>query len=268
MSQGATGLVTAGSRASPQVNIVASIAQKLGVPCRVHTPEGALSPEVVRAKEKGAELVQHKAGYNNVIIARAREDAFARGWKEIPFGMECQEAVEQTRKQVRNLPLEVRRLVIPVGSGMSLCGIMWGLYDVGRECMPILAVQVGGDPKKRLEKFAPDFSEGLFSSGHRVEFIRAPEDYHEVSKITEFEGITLDPIYEAKAVRFLKPDDCLWVIGIRETSTKEYNATNKLSDAGVGTFQQACRTSIVAAANATTGIEEPAADRSVICNPA
>lgn len=39
------GLVTAGSRASPQVNIVAHIAAHLGLPCRVHTPTGALSPK-------------------------------------------------------------------------------------------------------------------------------------------------------------------------------------------------------------------------------
>ena len=38
LAQGAPGLVTAGSRHSPQVNIVAHIAQELGVPCRVHVP--------------------------------------------------------------------------------------------------------------------------------------------------------------------------------------------------------------------------------------
>jgi hypothetical protein len=100
LAQGATGLVTAGSRSSPQVNIVAHIAKALGIPCRVHTPAGDLSPEVLSAQAAGAEVVQHKAGYNNVIIKRARDDAKAQGWREIPFGMECTEAVTQTRGQV------------------------------------------------------------------------------------------------------------------------------------------------------------------------
>lgn len=120
LAQGATGLVTAGSRASPQVNIVAHIARRLGVPCAVHTPAGEPSPEVADALACGAMRVEHRPGYNSVIIARAREDAAARGWTEIPFGMECQEAVKQTRQQVANVPADVRRLVVPVGSGMSL----------------------------------------------------------------------------------------------------------------------------------------------------
>ena len=45
LAQGAKGLVTAGSRQSPQVNIVAHIAKKLNIPSRVHMPRGKLSPE-------------------------------------------------------------------------------------------------------------------------------------------------------------------------------------------------------------------------------
>ena len=36
MGQGASGLVTASSRSSPQANIAAHVAKALGVPCRVH----------------------------------------------------------------------------------------------------------------------------------------------------------------------------------------------------------------------------------------
>jgi len=57
LAQGAVGLVTAGSRSSPQVNIVAHIARDLGIPCRVHTPEGEPSPEVADAVTCGAEWV-------------------------------------------------------------------------------------------------------------------------------------------------------------------------------------------------------------------
>mgnify|MGYP003312664843 FL=1 len=154
LAQNAKGLVTAGSRESPQVNIVAHIAKELGIPCRVHTPEGKLSPEVEAAKNIGAEVIQHKAGYNSVIIKRAKDDAIEQGFKEIPFGMECCEAVEATKNQVKNIPSDTKRIVIPVGSGMSLSGLLHGLIENNLN-IPVLGVRVGADPTDRLNKYAP-----------------------------------------------------------------------------------------------------------------
>lgn len=212
LSQGADGLVTAGSRQSPQAAIVANIAQRLGVPCRVHTPTGAVTPEMESAADAGAEVVQHRPGHNSVIISRARKDAKARGWREIPFGMECQEAVEQTRKQVANLPKGIKRLVVSVGSGMSLAGILWGLKDTGRD-IPVLGVQVGADPRKRLDKYAPpDWLDC-------VELVASDLDYHTHAPQTQLGTLTLDAVYEAKCLPFLKKGDLLWVVGIRGSGT-------------------------------------------------
>jgi hypothetical protein len=212
LSQGAPGLVTAGSRASPQVNIVAHIAKRLGIPCRVHTPTGDLSPEVREAKSLGAEVIQHKAGYNNVIIARAREDAARLGWRDIPFGMECHEAVRQTQGQVDNIPDDAKRLVVPVGSGMSLAGILTGLCRIGRS-LPVLGVIVGADPRKRLARYAP--------AGWRkmVTLVPSGLDYHDEAPRQSIAGLSLDPIYEAKCIPFLEPGDVLWVVGIRATAS-------------------------------------------------
>jgi hypothetical protein len=216
LAQGATGLVTAGSRSSPQVNIVAHIAKTLGIPCRVHTPAGELSPEVQAAVGAGAEVVQHKAGYNNVIIKRARDDAKARGWREIPFGMECTEAVTQTRGQVASIAEAVRagaikRVVMPVGSGMSLAGVLHGLRDHGLT-VPVVGVVVGSDPKERLAKYAPEGWEAM------VELRPSGLPYDKPGAAEEFMGLRLDPIYEAKCLPFLEPDDLLWVVGIRQTA--------------------------------------------------
>lgn len=211
LAQGAAGLVTAGSRASPQVNIVASIARELGIPCRVHTPTGELSPEVRAAQMKGAQVVQHKAGYNNVIIARAREDAAARGWREIPFGMECETAVIETAGQVDNVPEDAPRIVMPVGSGMSLSGVLWGLRRLGRST-PVLGVVVGADPTKRLDKWAPPGWRSM------VTLVPSGLDYHQPAPGKGIGWIKLDPIYEAKALPFLKPGDVFWIVGVRETA--------------------------------------------------
>ena len=214
LAQGAKGLVTAGSRQSPQVNIVAHIAKELGLPCHIHTPRGKLSPELTSAVSTGAKLFQHKAGYNNVIIRRALDDAVSTGYKYIPFGMDCWEAVRQVKKQVKNIPKEAKRIVVPVGSAMSLAGILHGLvahYATLRRNIPVLGVCVGADPTKRLDKYAPDGWKRM------VKLVRSRFDYHKPFPILEFEGVKLDSIYEAKCQPYIERGDLLWVIGIRES---------------------------------------------------
>jgi hypothetical protein len=208
LAQGAQGLVTAGSRSSPQVNIVAQVARKLGIPCRVHTPQGELSPEVRMAQAAGAEVVQHKAGYNNVIIARAREDAAETGWREIPFGMECHAAIHATAGQVANLPDDIERIVVPVGSGMSLAGILHGLKQRGLD-VPVVGVRVGADPVGRLDEYAPADWRDM------VTLVESGLDYHDSAPVTDLHGLRLDPIYEAKCLPHLQDGDLLWVVGIR-----------------------------------------------------
>jgi len=210
LAQGATGLVTAGSRMSPQCNIVAHVGKALGIPVVVHTPVGVLGPELEAAEAAGATIVQHKAGYNTVIVARARKDAADRGWREIPFGMECKEAVDATAGQAANLPDDCQRIVVPVGSGMSLAGILHGLERAGRTT-PVLGVVVGADPTKRLDAYAPK------GWRDRVTLVPSGVDYHDEAAAVDYEGVVLDPIYEAKCVPFLKDGDCLWVVGIRQS---------------------------------------------------
>ncbi len=208
LARGARGLVTCGSRSSPQANIVAHIGQHLGIPVHIHTPTGELSPELLDAQSTGAVVIQHKAGYNSVIQERARVDALAEGWTEIPFGMSCLEHVRQTRAQVRNVPHDAARLVMGVGSGMSMAGVLWGLDDAGLGGMPVLGVTVGASPVKHLDYFAPT------RWRNRVQLITSGTDYGKASA-NRLDGIRLDPHYEAKAVPFLLPGDLFWIVGIR-----------------------------------------------------
>lgn len=205
------GLVTAGSRSSPQVNIVAHVGRFLGIPVRAHCPSGPLLPEVLGAQMAGAEIVQHSPGYNSVIVARAHDDAVDRDWTEIPFGMECQEAVDATASQVVDIPDGVERIVVPVGSGMSMAGILTGLQVAGLK-IPVLGVTVGADPMKRLNRWAPVWwaeSATLVSSG---------SDYSSPATVTSWRGLTLDAHYEAKTIPFLRTGDLLWVVGIRQSA--------------------------------------------------
>jgi 1-aminocyclopropane-1-carboxylate deaminase/D-cysteine desulfhydrase-like pyridoxal-dependent ACC family enzyme/DNA modification methylase len=208
LAQNEIGLVTAGSRSSPQANIVAQISRKLKIPCRLHVPKGELSPELLMAKEAGAEIIQHEAGYNNVIISRAKSDAKKTGWKEIPFGMECVEAVNFTAKQVANIPSDAKRIVVPVGSGMTLAGILHGLKNADIK-KPVIGIQVGAAPEKRLDKYAPKNWRDM------VTLIKSQYDYADIPKCTSICGIQLDPIYESKCIPYMEKGDLLWIVGLR-----------------------------------------------------
>lgn len=213
LESGLTGLVTAGSKKSPQIQIVSFIANHYGVPFHAHCPQGELGQELEVAKSNGAEIIQHRAGYNNVIIKRARDDAEAMGYAEIPFGMECWEAVYQTALQVRSLLEPYKqgkfsRIIMPIGSGMSLSGVMWGMLYWGID-VPIVGVQVGGQYEKRLKTYAP-------ASGVSLSTEKSSYDYHKYYENNQIGDLKLDPIYEAKCLDFIQEGDLLWVVGIRD----------------------------------------------------
>lgn len=206
---GAAGLVTASARTSPQQLIVASIAERLGLPCRLHVPASkAYSDTLVKAVALGAEIIEHRPGYNSVIVARAKLDAVAQDWTYIPFGMECQEAVRQTSSQVQNIPQGPQRIVMPVGSGMSLAGVLTGMVAAGID-LPVLGVVVGAEPTRRLDTYAP------WNWRELVELVPAGMDYHTPAPVTVLGHLGLDSYYEAKCLPHLRPGDLFWVVGNR-----------------------------------------------------
>ena len=121
-----------------------------------------------------------------------------------------------TAEQVQNLPPTCRvvgSIVVPVGSGMTLAGILNGLSRFWpNRVYSVLAVRVGADPSKRLERWAP----GLWRPANvEVEWVKSDLDYHHPAPQHSLEGVPLDPHYEAKCLPFLRPNDLLWVVGRR-----------------------------------------------------
>lgn len=210
LARGATGLVACGSRQSTQVSRAAQVAVALGLPCRVHTSTGETTSEIDAAIAAGAEVIRHPAGRLTVLKARAREDAAERGWVEVPWGMECAEALEEIAAQVANLPAEAERIVVVVGSGMTLAGILLGLERLGRST-PVLGVCVGGQAEARLTRWSPGWRA-------RATLVRSELAYEEEAPISTWHGVQLDPVYEAKAIPYLRPGDAFWVVGIRASA--------------------------------------------------
>ena len=208
LEKGYTTMVTAGSRQSPQCEIVSYICEDLGIDCKVFMPRGANTSVIDNIdKNSRTEIVRVTCGYNNVIIARAREFALERDFGYIPFGMECAENVEVTSKQVQNIPNDCKRIVMPVGSGMSFSSVVTGLTRYGIN-KPILGVRVGKDPNKIISEYA----EGLEFVDYEI--VQSQYDYHD--SVEEYIGdYQLDPIYEGKCREYLQEGDCLWVVGKR-----------------------------------------------------
>lgn len=207
ISKGFTHITTAGSKSSPQINIVAHLCKQYGLEFTAHCPQGVLGDEVESAKSLGANIIQHRGGYNNVIISKSRNFAKDNNAYDIPFGMESEEAVIQTASQVINIPKDVKRIVIPIGGAMNFCGLLRGLDNNDLD-IPVLGVIIGKDPYKTINKYAP------FLWQSRCTIVESGYKYHD--EIEEYIGdIRLDPVYEAKCKQFLEPNDLMWIVGIR-----------------------------------------------------
>jgi 1-aminocyclopropane-1-carboxylate deaminase/D-cysteine desulfhydrase-like pyridoxal-dependent ACC family enzyme len=122
--------------------------------------------------------------------------------------MECSTAVDQTRGQVMNLPDDIHRIVVPIGSGMSAAGVLWGLAD-HHLSVPVLGVVIGADPTRRLDRFAPPTWRMIMG------LVPAGLDYHAEVRDATIGGVHLDGVYEAKCLPFLAAGDLLWIVGRR-----------------------------------------------------
>ena len=205
MAQNAAGLITSGPRISSQIYIGARVAAGLGIPFRCHLPRGGETAEMADVKAHGGEVVQHKAGYNNVLASRAKDDVRAnKGWVEVPLWLRGPETVRVIRAEAANIPPQAKRVVVPAGSGMTVAAVLHGLRDVGLN-IPVVGVCVGADPDKTIRTFGP--------FGCKYKLVRTADGYDRPRYGVRFGGIELDPRYEAKCVDHLQAGDCLWVAG-------------------------------------------------------
>jgi hypothetical protein len=99
------------------------------------------------------------------------------------------------------------RIVIPVGSGMSAAGVLAGMAEHHLD-IPVLGVMVGADPRRRLDTWAPGWEA-------RLSLVASALNYEQRAPVTALGDLELDPIYEAKALPFLRFGDLLWVVGCR-----------------------------------------------------
>jgi hypothetical protein len=74
--------------------------------------------------------------------------------------------------------------------------------------VPVVGVVVGASPVRHLDKRAPHWR-------NRCQLVRTGIDFHKRARDARLGDIELDPLFEAKCLRFLKPGDLFWIVGIR-----------------------------------------------------
>jgi 1-aminocyclopropane-1-carboxylate deaminase/D-cysteine desulfhydrase-like pyridoxal-dependent ACC family enzyme len=103
-----------------------------GMRCIVSYPmrrQDATPPLVARAGSLGAELFPVAAARINICFAAARRHVEKRGGLMLPFGLECQQAVDAVAKEAARVkPDLISRgtVVLSCGSGVSLAGLLRG----------------------------------------------------------------------------------------------------------------------------------------------
>ena len=223
----AEGIIGVAARVSPNFTRFAAVGKRLGIPVRVHTAYGEYTELMEVAEGLGAEIVQHAPGYMNQLEAAARDDAESEerdGWIYPKWGDDPRvhdltvrevenvaATIEASRDSGGEADPEIQRVVVPVGSGLTLAAVLAGLKQYGVD-VPVLGVRVGGDPEDALDRHAPD------DWRDRVDLVESDYDYQAAPDETALAGVELDPVYEAKVIPYVEPGDLVWVVSTRETA--------------------------------------------------
>ena len=177
------------------------------------------------AIDNGAEVHEVRPGYMSVVRSRARAWVAANGGACVPWVPGW--AVSDTARQCRNVPLRVRRVVVPVGSGLTLVGVMQGLLQAGLSC-GVLGVNVStlADATTIRASWDKHVPEEL---GPCPEFslVQAPGGYDQPRPAHLPTGESLDPYYAAKCLDVLRAGDLLWVPGVRPASAVKQTTKKK-----------------------------------------
>lgn len=211
---GYTIVTSLGAKASPQINILASVCKELGLKAVGHTTKSELQYDMKQAISKGAEIIQHDYGYTTVLIKRAKEYAIGHNAFYLPFGMDDEISVRATTAEVESLlPYinDFKRIVVVAGSGINLAGIIRGVrkYKINK---PIIGVQVGfKGVSKILDKYVGEHLWQRYCT-----LVKAEQEYNDYAEYTCVNGINVDSTYEGKCVPFLQKCDLYWIIGKKE----------------------------------------------------
>ena len=200
----------------------ASAAALLGRSAHIFVPQRKTPSRSTQwAVSMGVDVQYVRPGYLSVIRKRARD--FSAQYPDGAVRWDVAYAVQDAAEQTVNIPAHVHRLVVPVGSGLTLAGVLLGLANQGRTDVRVKGVAVS--PLATAE--------GVRAVYTRASVAQHGEEYDHAGRCPKFRlkqhaekydtpvvgtlpgGELLDPYYAAKAVPWVSEGCCLWVPGVR-----------------------------------------------------
>jgi 1-aminocyclopropane-1-carboxylate deaminase/D-cysteine desulfhydrase-like pyridoxal-dependent ACC family enzyme len=205
---------------SPQGLIIARVAVGLGLRCVVFSSANDVSRHVLlrRVLEVGAQVnTSAGTGYESALMAamqRWQREHDQAGYV-VRFGINLDDAPQAimgtTAQQVQNIPAGVERVVIPVGAGITAAGIILGLQHYRPDVRAVCVQIAGYDRRKQIDAMTWG---GADYDWYSIKGIPYGREIHRTVR-----GLTLDPIYEAKAYdwayqrRAALPHSAFWIVG-------------------------------------------------------
>ncbi len=206
IEQGYVDFVSCGSRESVQCEMLSAICENYDVNCYLFMPSGHDTPIITQiAKNSRTQIIRTDVGYVSTLKKQSMTYAEENNYFYIPFGLEDEISIKINKSQVQNIPDEVKRIVVPIGSGMNFISILKGLEEYDKK-IPVLGVQIGLDPLKNIQKF-------LGTTTIPYEIVKTELSYNKQAKEYMLGNIKLNKTYEAKCLPYLKSNDLFWIIG-------------------------------------------------------
>lgn len=188
---------------SAQQIYVAATAKQLNTQGIIYTAKRNIRTSATEyCASMGAEINEVKPAYLSYIRIQARKrTATLKHYVE----WDRDGAIEDTLKQVVDLPKDIERIVVATGSGLTAEGIITALQALDLN-IPVLIVKTSN---MKIKFRAPV----CFYSGINIIEPRLPYDTPVLARLPD--GTPLDPFYAAKAWKYVEPGDLFWPPGLR-----------------------------------------------------
>lgn len=208
-----TRFVIAGSRQSPDLEMIGWICKAYDVTLECFMPTGVETPTIKYLTNLGNVTIHRvENGYNNVLIARARDYVGDNpDLCLLPFMFQCRTAIESVMPQLSAIPNDAKRIIAYDESGILVLAIIMGLEYYGKHNIEVLGVTSAKEPYGIMSRY---LGRWLFDRPQITWSYRRVEKQHKEGSM-DFHGISLDLATDAQCVRFLDTNDMLWVSGNR-----------------------------------------------------
>lgn len=237
---GKSHILTGASVQSPQLSMSAIVGAHYGLPARqvvYSKPETVLTHENPRIAAGFGAVFEYARGPYNPILQRQVADLTQDKSLVVEYGITVPHEAypaEDVRKfhevganQVRNLPEQVERLIVPAGSCNSLTSVLLGLSRDSKNLKELFTLGIGPSKqdwmRARLKIMGVNPDEMPFKWRHFSLHDSGYSAYSDKFKGENWQGIDFHPTYEGKMIRWLKANDLMfdcpddrtgfWIVG-------------------------------------------------------